>query len=46
MAPRDSRSWCGPKRVGYGYRPQTWQGWSIMALFVVVVILVALIVGH
>jgi hypothetical protein len=26
------RPWFGPKRVGFGYRPQTWQGWAIMAL--------------
>jgi uncharacterized membrane protein len=46
MASRDSRPWFGPKRVGYGYRPQTGPGWLIMALLVVVVAVVALIVGH
>jgi len=37
----DQRPWFGPKRVGWGLRPQTWQGWLIIALFVVVIIAVA-----
>jgi hypothetical protein len=24
------RPWFGPKRIGYGLRPQTWQGWTIV----------------
>jgi hypothetical protein len=28
------RPWFGPKRVGWGVRPQTWQGWLIMAIIV------------
>jgi hypothetical protein len=30
--------WFGPKRVGLGYRPQTWQGWAttaVMAAFLI-----------
>jgi hypothetical protein len=34
------RPWFGPKRIGYGLRPQTWQGWLITVAFVVVVILI------
>jgi hypothetical protein len=41
----EQRPWFGPKRVGYGLRPQTWQGWLIIALFVVVVIVVATLVA-
>jgi hypothetical protein len=26
----DKRPWFGPKRVGYGLRPQTWQGWAVL----------------
>jgi hypothetical protein len=37
----NKRSWFGPKRVGYGLRPQTWQGWTL-TLGVVVVIFVVL----
>jgi hypothetical protein len=24
------RAWFGPKRIGCGIRPQTWQGWVIV----------------
>jgi hypothetical protein len=23
------RPWFGPKRIGWGIRPQTWQGWLV-----------------
>ncbi len=35
--------WFGPKRFGYGMRPQTWQGYLISG--VVVVVVLALTVG-
>jgi len=35
------RPWFGPKRIGWGIRPQTWQGWLVTALLVVVVAVVA-----
>jgi hypothetical protein len=25
-----NRPWFGPKRFGWGLRPQTWQGWVII----------------
>ena len=28
--PAPPRPWFGPERVGYGIRPQTWQGWLIV----------------
>ena len=35
------QSWIGSKRMGYGLRPQTWQGWLVVlggaAVFVAVV---------
>ncbi len=37
------RPWFGPKRVGWGYRPQTWQGWTLTLGFVVTITLVALL---
>jgi predicted amidophosphoribosyltransferase len=40
------RPWFGPKRVGYGIRPQTWQGWLIVAVFVAVVTGIALWLGR
>jgi hypothetical protein len=30
--------WFGPKRVGWGWRPVSWEGWLATALCVVVVI--------
>jgi len=32
------RPWFGPKRIGWGYRPQTWQGWLVSALSLAAVI--------
>ena len=29
--------WFGPKRIGWGWRPLTWQGWLISFVFVAVV---------
>jgi hypothetical protein len=40
-----SRSWFGPKRVGFGLRPQTWQGWLVtLGGAAVVVVLIVLFV--
>jgi hypothetical protein len=36
------RPWFGPKRIGYGLRPQTWQGWTVMLALAIVVIALAL----
>lgn len=38
------RPWFGPKRIGWGYSPQTWQGWAVTLGFAVVVVLIALLV--
>jgi hypothetical protein len=35
----EHRPWFGPKRVGWGLRPQTWQAWAILAAIVVVVLI-------
>ncbi|MDI5964954.1 hypothetical protein POF50_028605 [Streptomyces sp. SL13] len=40
----DQRPWFGPKRVGWGLRPQTWQGWTLTAVIIVVVVAVGLLV--
>lgn len=33
--------WFGPKRIGYGLRPQTWEGWLIVLGGTVAIIFVA-----
>ena len=38
---RDRRPWFGPKRIGIGYGPRTWQGWLLVAVSVAATILVA-----
>jgi ABC-type dipeptide/oligopeptide/nickel transport system permease subunit len=38
------RPWFGPKRIGYGLRPQTWQGWAITLVIALVVLAVAYLV--
>ena len=42
----DHRPWFGPKRVGFGLRPQTWPGWLITLLVAGVVIAVVTLVAH
>lgn len=42
----DSRPWFGPKHVGFGLRPQTWQGWVVIILVVAAVIVVRLVVAR
>jgi len=32
------RYWFGPKRVGFGIGPRSWQGWMVMVAYVVVVV--------
>ena len=36
------RPWFGPKRVGYGIRPQTWQGWLVVLVPTVVFVALAI----
>ena len=43
MSKNSSRPWFGPKRVGYGLRPQTWQGWAIIAALAAAVIIIAMV---
>jgi hypothetical protein len=37
--------WFGPKRIGFGYGPRTWQGYLITAVMVVLVVIVATVTG-
>lgn len=39
MASSKKTSWFGPKRIGWGWRPVTWQGWAVTAAFILAVIL-------
>lgn len=38
------RPWFGPKRIGYGLRPQTWQGWLIMLVLVIIIAIVVKVI--
>ncbi len=33
------KPWFGPKRIGWGFRPATWQGWLVVAVYVAVLVL-------
>jgi hypothetical protein len=35
--------WFGPKRIGIGFRPQTWQGWLITLIVVCAIVTVAIV---
>ncbi len=38
---QQKQSWFGPKRIGYGYGPRTWQGWLLVGVSVAGTIIVA-----
>ncbi len=38
--PNERRPWFGPKRIGWGFRPQTWQGWLVILLAVAALVAV------
>ena len=40
------RPWFGPKRVGYGIRPQTWQGWLVVLVPATLVVVLLVVLGH
>jgi hypothetical protein len=40
-----NRPWFGPKRIGYGFRPQTWQGWAICLALPIIVLVAAYLLG-
>jgi hypothetical protein len=37
--------WFGPKRIGFGYGPRTWQGYLVTAIMAVVLITVGTLTG-
>lgn len=39
----EHRPWFGPKRVGWGLRPQTWQGWTLTTALTAVVVVAAIL---
>jgi hypothetical protein len=44
-ARRDERTfvakpWFRPKQYGWGYTPQTWQGWAILVVVIAAVVIV------
>jgi hypothetical protein len=40
------RPWFGSMRVGYGLSPKTWQGWVVVIVAVVVLIVLARLIVH
>jgi hypothetical protein len=39
-AMNDLRLWFGPKRLGWGISPRTWEGWAVTGLIVAACIIV------
>lgn len=35
------RRWFGPKKIGWGYSPRTWEGWITLVVIVAVLITVS-----
>lgn len=42
---QDRRPWFGPRRIGFGVGPRTWQGWLIVAVPTAAIVVLA-ILGH
>jgi len=42
----DRKPWFGPKRIGFGLRPQTWQGWLVTLGAVLLVVILVRLLGH
>ncbi len=42
----EQKPWFGPKRVGVGLRPQTWQGWALVLVPLVGITSVLLGTAH
>jgi hypothetical protein len=40
------RSWFGPKRIGVGLRPQTWQGWLVVLVICAAIVAGGILVTH
>lgn len=40
------KAWFGPKRVGIGFRPQTWQGWLVTVVPIAVIVAIIELVRH
>jgi len=47
MNDKEPRPWFRPKHVGYGYTPQTWQGYAVVFIpLVVLVVILGLALHH
>ena len=41
-----SQQWFGPKRIGYGAGPRSWQGWTATGVYIVLMLAVPRLVVH
>lgn len=46
MTDGDKRPWFGPKRVGYGIRPQRWQSWALVLALAAILIVAVILHAH
>ncbi len=46
MAVDRHRAWFGPKRIGFGLRPQTWQGWLVTAGLAALAVAIGVLLGR
>jgi hypothetical protein len=42
---RGKQPWFGPKRIGFGYGPRTWQGYLVSAVMAVLLVIVGSVAG-
>jgi hypothetical protein len=42
---RGRQPWFGPKRFGYGYGPRTWQGYLLVAVSLIPLVIMAAVTG-
>lgn len=39
------KGWFGPKRIGWGFAPRTWEGWTVTLVFVAGVVAAVRLAG-
>jgi hypothetical protein len=42
----DKTYWFGPKRIGFGFGPRTWQGWATTGVYAFLMFLLSQAIGR
>jgi 4-hydroxybenzoate polyprenyltransferase len=45
LSGQPKQSWFGPKRIGFGYGPRTWQGYLVTGVMAALLVIVGTVAG-